>query len=255
MRVLPALALLAMTFIATGCLAVSPLDHSLTPTPVIEDRSDCGQILGTAFRSDAEQAWFTGNCSAWAGTTVGRLPDPTPVGGAVNPDSGGQQQRGADGDRAGSGGRDGAQVNAQNTDNSERCSQLRGRPYENAADRQWYLANCQNQPQTVAADVRDCNQIRGRPYASEEQRIWFLANCLNQGQTPAGQPQADPQPGNAGASQGPSDAGPSQNANAGPTNAGQTAQPAVGPAGRPCSEIYGTRYRSGSEQAWFSENC
>ena len=85
MRVLPALALLAMTFIATGCLAVSQLDHSLTPTPVLEDRADCGQILGTAFRSDAEQAWFAENCSAWTGTTLGRLADPTPVGGtAVN---------------------------------------------------------------------------------------------------------------------------------------------------------------------------
>jgi hypothetical protein len=260
MRALIALALPVMLLATAACVEVPELEHGApTPTPDHSDRTDCGQILGSAFRSDAEQQWFTENCSDWAATTVGRLPDPTPIAQAAG-------QGGAD--PAGQGGAQVAQDGQQNPNSQpqtqasdetrKRCDAQRGRPYASDADRDWYLKNCLNLPATtLSPDVRDCNQIRGQNYASEEQRQWFLANCQGQGPANAGAATGSNQ-GDQGQNQG--NQGDQQNqggqgGNAGASNGGATTQEAVGPEGRPCSAIYGTRYRSSSERAWFSQNC
>jgi len=270
MRVLMALALQAMLLTATACVAIPELEHVPSPTPDLADRSDCGEILGSAFRSDNEQAWFTDNCSDWAHTTVGRLPDPTPVAQPAGNQAAGQggadpgdQSRGSQVAQAGNQPDQNNQNSNQNTQSDEdtrkRCDEQRGRPYASAADRDWYLKNCQNLPATtLSPDVRDCDQIRGQNYASEEQRQWFLANCLNQGPANPGAAnngQAQDQ-GNQNVQGSTGPGGPTgDNSNQGPSDAGAASQPAIGPEGRPCSEIYGTRYRSPSERVWFSQNC
>jgi hypothetical protein len=255
MRALMALVLPAIFLAATACVEVPQLDYAVpSPTPDTSDRTDCGQILGSAFRSDNEQLWFTENCSDWAATTVGRLPDPTPVGqqGSATAGQGGADPQSPGGAQVSQNGNQQNQQTQSNEDTRKRCDEQRGRPYASAADRDWYLKNCLNLPATtLSPDVRDCNQIRGQNYASEEQRQWFLANCQGQGPDGAGTAAGDSQD-----RDGQQDQNTNQDpSNQGPASAGASTQQAVGPEGRPCSAIYGTRYRSASERVWFSQNC
>jgi hypothetical protein len=117
MRVFVCLVQLAL-LAAIGCVTVPNLDAGPTATPVLQDRTDCGEILGTAFRSSAERDWFTENCSAWARDTLG----PVVTAASAN----------------------GGQPAPTTTPTSEdvRCAQMRGKPYENADARAWFLANC-----------------------------------------------------------------------------------------------------------------
>jgi hypothetical protein len=245
MRIVAALVLQAVVFAAVGCLTVSNLEHVPTPAPVPPDRQDCGEILGTAFRSSAEQAWFTENCSAWAATTLGRVEIPIqPTGqqpdGSRNSranDLNLQDRDGEDDDERNRDDRD--RDRPQDEDDVRRCDQLRGRPYQQPGDREWFLQNCLNRTDGDREDEQDdgqdrndqleanqtedldCGRLAGRPYESPQQRDWYLANCLNQG----------------------------------PATAGGASQGAVGPDGRPCSAIYGTRFQSPSERNWFNQNC
>lgn len=126
-----------------------------------QDRTNCDEIYGTAYRSDSERTWFTDNCSAWS-KAVGEVPEPsaapTPQRSQPNPQPSSPPPAGRD------------------------CNQIRGTPYRSAAERDWYLANCigdQNQQTaTAAGDRSDCNQIRGTPYRSDAEREWYGANCL-----------------------------------------------------------------------------
>jgi len=243
MRALSALALQAVVFAAMGCLAISNVDYVATPTPPVTDRHDCGEMLGTAFRSSAEQSWFAANCSAWAGTTLGRVAGPTETPAAEpSPGVGGSSQGGSDPEADSTPVLQEGEQDEDGEDDSQRCDDLRGRPYERPGDREWFLENCNNVNvvTTNASESADCARIQGQAYASQDQRAWFLANCVSQGPVSAGP--ANQSPGSPDAGQGP--------VNAGPGN-----QSPVGPDGRSCNEIYGTRYRSRNERTWFSQNC
>ncbi|HEY7270234.1 MAG TPA: hypothetical protein VH951_10440 [Dehalococcoidia bacterium] len=166
------------------------------------DRTDCNQIYGTAYRSDAERKWFNDNCSAWS-QNVGSYADPTAAPSGAPAAQTAPQQTSAPGPD----GRD--------------CNQVRGTPYRSEAERAWYVASCANNNaaaapsgvQTAAAsgpDRTDCNQIRGTAYRSDTERSWYLSHCQQPQQaaqpTPAPvrpqqvapQPQAPIQPPNNG---------------------------------------------------------
>jgi hypothetical protein len=138
---------------------------AVEPTAVPPDRIDCGEILGTAFRSENERQWFMDNCSKWP---LVKVPDETAPPAQA------------------------AQAPAEPAD----CAQIRGKPYESAQQRTWYLQNCnQNQPaqQTASSpqntaqtqvqqttggpDRTDCNAIRGTSYRSANERAWYQQNC------------------------------------------------------------------------------
>jgi hypothetical protein len=206
MRALSILVLQAVALAATGCLAVSNLDHIATPTPTPPDRTDCGEILGTAFRSNAEQAWFMANCSKWAETTLGEVtpaprapettadprpsaqpdtPTPQPVlTGRLTPST--PTPSSSDGQR-----RTSRPTQTASTPATRSCDALRGRPYTRPGDRQWFLENCQPTPATdssprgqspgTAAPVgpkgRTCGQIYGTRYWSRSEHEWFRQNC------------------------------------------------------------------------------
>src|SRR5688572_9280749 len=70
--------------LATACVGVSEFDAVPEPTPVPADRSDCGEVLGSAFRSQGERDWFVANCSAWEHSTLGAI-EPAPPAAPVAP--------------------------------------------------------------------------------------------------------------------------------------------------------------------------
>jgi hypothetical protein len=221
MRTLVLLALVQLVT-ATGCLAVSTLEHEPTPTPQLTDRDDCGEILGTAFHSEHEQAWFAENCSGWADATLGRVepveasptasprpaatptPEPTPDGASDR-----RRDRSSSDDRR--------SRPTESDGDASRCARMQGQPYESAADREWFLDNCIQQ-EVVPGEPARCAEIRGRPYQSRAQRAWFLRNC-----TASPSVREDPDP--------------------------------DGPDRQDCDQIRGTQYRSSSERSWFLRNC
>jgi hypothetical protein len=104
------------------------------------------------------------------------------------------------------------------------CSDILGRAFVSAEQRQWFIENCSrwpqlDVPQTPARqfeDTPECAAIRGRPYESQQQRQWFLNNCLGNGQ--------------------------------------QNNQATTGDRSN-CDEIRGTPYRSDTERTWYLGNC
>jgi hypothetical protein len=208
---------------STGCIAVSELEHVPTPTPQPPDRTDCGEILGSAFRSDSERQWFTQNCSAWAETTLGPVEVPVESASPAREARADAPPGDSRPDQAnGRGNVEQQPADAQQqppANNSDRCNQMRGRPYDNPADREWYLQNCLNLSavaQTVPGQPPQCAEMRGRPYESEAQRQWYLQNC---------------------------------------TGPNAASQPAGGPDRTNCDEIRGTAYRSITERDWYRQNC
>jgi hypothetical protein len=198
-----------VSLLAGGCVAIPTLSVQTTTTPEPEsDRTDCGAILGTAFRSSEEQAWFWQNCSAWSQTTLG------PV--SVEPAS---QPQAAPMPAGTPTTQPGPTPVARQLSQADlaRCNGMRGRPYANTADRDWFLQNCVQVEQARPGEPAECAQIRGRPYQSEEQRRWFLQNCTGPSAP------ADPDPG--------------------------------GPDRQNCDQIRGTPYRSETERDWFRQNC
>ncbi|MGE0057384.1 MAG: hypothetical protein AB7T32_05330 [Dehalococcoidia bacterium] len=168
-RALPlVLGIFAMVLCA-GCVKLGESSElplaAVEPTAVPGDRINCGEILGTAFRSDNERQWFMDNCSKWP---LVKVPDePAPGSSPV-------------------------------VNEPAECAQIRGKPYESNQQRAWYLQNCnqnqpgqptsnnaqtQSQPQTNTTtgdpDRTDCNAIRGTPYRSNNERAWFQQNCGN----------------------------------------------------------------------------
>ena len=247
MRVYVLLLLQVGVLLMAGCVAVARLDHVPTTTPTPPDRTTCGEILGTAFRSDSEQAWFVQNCSAWNETTLGTVTappaagSPTPAPGSPGPQTSPQAQGREEDTQRPSGTPTPTPTPTQQRQlqGEDRCAAQRGRPYQSDEDREWYRQNCLGGTPTALAESRDCDQIRGRPYASEAQRRWFLANC--------GGSQASGQDGGSQGGNRQSGGGSSQD--------GSSTQGGVGPEGRPCSAIYGTRYVSRAEREWFQANC
>jgi|SRR5581483_593516 len=143
----------------------------------LPDRTDCGQIFGTAYRSDNERRWFSENCSTWS-QSIGDVPEPDAP--AATPTPSRTTAPGPDG---------------------RSCDQVRGTPYRSDAERAWYRANCMGSasPQPAGGpDRTDCNEIRGTPYRSDAERAWYQANCLSQPTpgarlvTPTPQPPAGP---------------------------------------------------------------
>ncbi len=200
---------------ATSCIAVSKLN--LNPTPVSQpaDRIDCGAILGTPFHSETERQWFSTNCSAWASNTLGEVAAPNqpsaeaapglqgaaappqslivPTPAAAPPPGAARSNSSSPGDVApipetpGASAplpippQAGAPVGASQ-ETVQGCQQLRGRPYANAVDRTWFLANCLNtatapRPDPGGPDRFNCNQIRGTDYRSALEQNWFWQNC------------------------------------------------------------------------------
>src|SRR4051794_18981988 len=69
-KYLRALGVLILAMSVVGCgVSVSAYTRPQDPAAVNAldktDRSDCGAILGTAFRSQGEQSWYAANCSHW----------------------------------------------------------------------------------------------------------------------------------------------------------------------------------------------
>lgn len=170
--------------VVVGVLSLLALacDHlSASPLPVQErhrnerqDRTDCREIFGTAFRSEYERQWFQENCSQWPLVRLPEAPPPSPSGQA----SAGQPPE---------------------------CERLRGRPYESREQREWFLANClgtapgPTQAVATEGDRTNCDEIRGTPYRSDAERSWYLANCPAQapappppGSAPSNRPAAAP---------------------------------------------------------------
>jgi len=204
------LLLLPLSVIGCGVSVSSytpPADPSSSGATVAGGvRSDCGAILGTAFRSPEERDWYNGNCSHWPLTKFGDTAAP------LGPVAAG-------------------------------CAAMAGKPYSSPDARGWFLQNCsgpnaqaaQANPNTpppppgavpaavnvpgapapntplpppgavpvdanvppaeaqppvqpvVAAppapvllpapDRHDCNAIRGTAYNSQSERNWYLTNC------------------------------------------------------------------------------
>ncbi len=219
-------------------------ERKAVESATLPDRTNCDDIYGTAYRSGAERAWFSANCSSWA-ASVGYVPETN--GGGPGAGAAASPQP-APTPRPVSPAPDGRDCNA-----------IRGTPYRSSAERDWYLQNCQGntapgqaatpaaastpppaatpattgtaqaQPTPAAGDRADCSQIRGTPYRSSTERAWYQANCLNQ---PPAQATPNSTPG------------------------AQPAAPATAPPDRTdCNQIRGTPYRSNAERAWYQANC
>jgi len=157
--------------LCAGCVKLGESSElplaAVEPTAIPADRINCQEILGTAFRSDEERAWFMENCSKWP---LVKVADES--GGSAPP---------------------------ANSEPPE-CTTIRGKPYESSQQRTWYLQNCNQQngqppaapqqPQPPAnppaqaqtpggPDRTDCNAIRGTPYRSDNERNWYNQNCGN----------------------------------------------------------------------------
>jgi hypothetical protein len=169
-----ALVALIQLLTATGCLTVSTLDHEPTPTPQIEDREDCGEILGTAFHSESERDWFTENCSGWAQATLGRVASGTSLQAPSAPSKQDDVEMNDD--------RSGPERRPDEDNDPARCARMRGQSYESTSDRDWFLNNCV-QLEVVPGESPRCAEIRGRPYESRAQRNWFLSNCTSSSPT------------------------------------------------------------------------
>jgi hypothetical protein len=167
------------------------------------DRRDCGEVYGTAFRSDSERDWFKENCSRWPLVNVPEY-KPTQNANANQPREcneirgrpyeSSEQRRwylencmgGNNDNNSGQGGSDNG--NSGNSDNNAQqqagdrrnCDEIRGTPYRSNSERSWYTANCsgnQQQQPSSGPDRTNCNEIRGTPYRSNAERNWFLRNC------------------------------------------------------------------------------
>jgi hypothetical protein len=221
---LTAAALAGLACLTTPPAPQPPLSH-VAPMPT-EDRSNCGEIYGTAFRSEAERAWFIANCSSWPLVRVADAPPGPPPGAPVN----GQQQPN----------RSGQALSPVAPGDRGSCDEIRGTAYRSTTERTWYLANCGGQPSTpvqvpgsaqlqagappLPGDRTSCNEIRGTAYRSASERNWYLANCAGQVGAAAGGAAPPPQAGG-------------------------------GPDRTNCDEIRGTAYRSDQERGWFLTNC
>ena len=165
-----ALSIAALSSVA--CVKVSEFEVLPSPTPQLPDRTDCGEILDSVFRSESERAWFDENCSEWSRATLGVVqaaPPAAPVApteAPVAPPAPAQNQ------------------SPPQRAEDPRCTQMRGQPYNSAADRAWFLSNCLGaaSTQTSAFDTGpdriNCDEIRGTNYRSANERNWFLQNCL-----------------------------------------------------------------------------
>jgi hypothetical protein len=155
--------------LATGCITVSEFDADPEPTPMPPDRTDCGEIFGSAFRSQSERDWFVANCSAWEQATLGAI-EPAPPAAPGAPTGAPAQAPAAP-----------AQPPPPTPVENPTCAQMRGQPYANAADRAWFLANCTGagaQPSfDTGPDRFSCDEIRGTRYRSGNERNWYLQNC------------------------------------------------------------------------------
>jgi hypothetical protein len=74
--------------LCAGCVKLGESSElplaAVEPTAVPPDRTDCGEILGTAFRSDNERQWFMDNCSKWP---LVKVPNDAERAAGVRPDS------------------------------------------------------------------------------------------------------------------------------------------------------------------------
>ena len=157
--------------LATACVGVTEFNAVPEPTPIPPDRTECGEVFGSAFRSQGERDWFVANCSAWEHATLGAI-EPAPPAAPVAPTGAPAQPPPAPVPPA---------VDAPAPGENPRCAQMRGQPYANAADRAWFLANCTGaatQPSFDPGPERfNCDEIRGTRYRSVNERNWYLQNC------------------------------------------------------------------------------
>jgi hypothetical protein len=157
-----------ISLVCLGCISRSSAVYETaieTPPVDMSDRADCGEILGTAFRSEDERLWFDENCSTWAPETVSAEA------------------------AEGGGGRDDEEEDRDEDEdgkNREDCSDIRGTSYRSADERDWYRENCQGGRNNNDDDDdddgdeenrEDCNDIRGTAYRSSEERGWYRENC------------------------------------------------------------------------------
>jgi hypothetical protein len=163
----------ALLFLITASLAgAGCIKASIEPSPLAAkqqepqfDRTDCGAILGSAYRSNNERRWFEENCSRWPLVPV---PQSGPPGAPGAPAAAAQEP--------------------------PECAAVRGRPYQSDAQRTWFLTTCQLgqalasavppppppgqlAPALQAGDRTNCDEIRGTVYRSDAERVWFVRNC------------------------------------------------------------------------------
>src|SRR5512146_2245538 len=160
MRIPVLLCLPLVALLTLGCLAPSNYQQIPSPTATTPDRTDCRQILGTAFRSEAEEAWFATNCSSWAPATLGRVDEAS---GAGEPPS---SQAGSDTRPSPTTAPAVAVIQNGAESNPQRCAQLQDKPYASADERVWFLANCLATPSTSTQSPdgpgpEACDQLGG----------------------------------------------------------------------------------------------
>ena len=133
-------------------------------------RQDCNAMMGTAFRGPEERTWFEENCSKWPAVPVAVFA-PAPAG---------QPQPG--------------QPSVIQGDTPE-CAAMRGRPYANEQERNWFLQNCirQEAPRPAAPvasqpaaappaapanpNAAVCETLRRTPNPTDAQRRWYFTYC------------------------------------------------------------------------------
>ena len=133
-------------FTTPGTLQANPLsqfsnsgsDQPPTTSGGDADRTDCGAIQGTAYRSAGERAWFMTNCT-------GNTQDSNTRQAAEQPST--NERPAAQG--------------SNDTSNSSRSSR-----------------QSSGLPQASTGDRTDCYAIGGTPYRSANEQAWFLANCF-----------------------------------------------------------------------------
>ena len=129
------LLLVPFALLALACSTYEPpADRRVAPPRETASRQDCNAIMGTAFRSGDERAWFEQNCSRWPAAVAVAAPSApvapvAPVAPPPNPRP--QSAAPAPGD-------------------TPECAALRGRPYPSEAVRLWFLANCMGQSGAAA---------------------------------------------------------------------------------------------------------
>jgi hypothetical protein len=184
-----------VTALLTGCFKSDPpVPTAAAEVPDDFDRISCSEIMGTAFRSPTERQWFEANCSKWPAVDVIQIAPAAPLPPECDamrgkPYESAEQRRwyldnctGRTPANAASPQRSPATASGQPPPGgpARGCDAIRGRPYQSDAERDWYLANC-NQPAPApapgGADRTDCNAIRGTAYNSANERQWYLANC------------------------------------------------------------------------------
>lgn len=148
--------------LASGCgwivdsSSESPARLSLEAPAERSDRQDCSAILGTAFRSNEERAWYEKECSKWPSAEVsGDLMATNPVPQAGESDRGSSP----------------AVISEPAGPDRLNCDEIRGTSFRSSGEESWYQRNCPtgqpsvpvNEQQTTAQEAGSSSVATGGP--------------------------------------------------------------------------------------------